>query len=362
VSDSNGYDQEFLDWLTSPAAPLHQVSRQEAEARQQQLTKPLGALGDLERLVIRLAEMQGRACPRADRVAIAVFAADHGVAAEGVSAYPQAVTAQMIANFANGGAAISVAARALDARLRVYNLGTVTEPVPMPGVEHCVIAPQSGNLAVEAAMTPAQLTQAMAVGRRAVESALAESTGVEVFIGGEMGIGNTTAATALAAALLEQPAVALAGPGTGLDSAGILHKVAVIERALALHQPRADRPLELLRCLGGFEIAALCGAYLHCAQRGVPVLVDGFICTVAALIGCRLQPQLSDWLIFSHCSAEPGYAVLLDDLPSWPLLDLGMRLGEGSGAAVALPLLRMACTLHEQMATFDEAAVSGATG
>ncbi|WP_343222647.1 nicotinate-nucleotide--dimethylbenzimidazole phosphoribosyltransferase [Marinobacterium ramblicola] len=355
-----GYDQAFLGWLASPAAELHRQAAIEAERRQSQLTKPLGALGDLERLAIRLAGMQGRACPQAERVAIAVFAADHGVAAEGVSAYPQAVTAQMIANFATGGAAISVAARALDARLRVYNLGTVIELAPMPGVESCVIAPQSGNLACEAAMSKEQLVQAMGVGRLAVERAVDEGDTVDLFIGGEMGIGNTTAATALAAALLEQPAAALAGPGTGLDSSGILHKVAVIERALALHQPRAEQPLELLRCLGGFEIAALCGAYLRCGQQGVPVLVDGFICTVAALIACQLQPGLSDWLIFSHCSAEPGYALLLDNLPSWPLLDLGLRLGEGSGAAVAVPLIRMACTLHAQMATFDEAAVSGA--
>ncbi|GGB98097.1 nicotinate-nucleotide--dimethylbenzimidazole phosphoribosyltransferase [Marinobacterium zhoushanense] len=360
MSCATGYERAFLDWLESPSAPLHRQAVVEAESRQQQLTKPVGALGDLERLAIRLAGMQGKPCPQAERVAIAVFAADHGVAAEGVSAYPQAVTAQMIANFANGGAAISVAARALDARLRVYNLGTVTELAPLPGVESCVIAPQSGNLACEPAMTPAQLARAMAVGRQAVIQASADQP-LDLFIGGEMGIGNTTSATALAAALLEQPAVTLAGPGTGLDSAGILHKVAVIERALALHQPRVEQPLELLRCLGGFEIAALCGAYLHCGQQGVPVLVDGFICTVAAMIACRLQPQLSDWLIFSHCSAEPGYAQLLDNLPSWPLLDLGLRLGEGSGAAVAVPLIRMACTLHAQMATFDEAAVSGAT-
>ncbi|KEA65124.1 Nicotinate-nucleotide--dimethylbenzimidazole phosphoribosyltransferase [Marinobacterium lacunae] len=359
--DNAGYDPAFLSWLDAPVAALDQISRNAAQARQMQLTKPQGALGDLERLAVRLAGMQGRACPGADRVSIAVFAADHGVAAEGVSAYPQAVTGQMIVNFSRGGAAISVAAKALDAHLRVYNLGTVTALEPLAGVEDQVIAPQTGNLAREAAMTQAQLVQAMNVGRLAVEQAQAREAVIDIFIGGEMGIGNTTPATALAAALMGLPVTDLVGPGTGIDGAGIARKVAVIERALALHKPQPVDPLEMLRCLGGFEIAALCGAYLQCAQQGVPVLVDGFICTVAALLGCRLQPQLGDWLLFSHCSAEPGYARLLDHLPSFPLLDLGMRLGEGSGAAVAIPLLRMACTLHAQMSTFEEAAVSGAS-
>lgn len=348
----------FNDWLKLPVAPVSEVHRQRAQQRQQQLTKPPGSLGELEQVAIRLAALQGRDKPAVERVAIAVFAADHGVAAEGVSAFPQAVTAQMIANFSTGGAAICVAARALGAKLRVYNLGTV-EPLPaLPGVEARVIAPQTGNLAAESAMTPAQLETALLVGREAVETLTGEGR-ADLFIGGEMGIGNTTSAAALSAALLQRSAAELVGPGTGLTDAGIRHKVAVVERALALHAAERREPLALLRRLGGFELAALTGAYLHCAKAGVAALVDGYICSVAALLACRIQPGCEDWLLFAHRSAEPGYRWLAEALPSQPLLDLGLRLGEGSGAAVAVPLLGMACSLHAEMATFAEAAVSG---
>ncbi|GAA0697256.1 nicotinate-nucleotide--dimethylbenzimidazole phosphoribosyltransferase [Marinobacterium maritimum] len=341
-----------MSWIEQGAKPIDQPAQRAAQERQQQLTKPMGALGQLEQLAIRLAGMQGRVCPQLERVSIAVFAADHGVTAEGVSAYPQAVTAEMIRNFARGGAAISVAARVLGAQLRVWNLGTVVELEALTGVESRIIAPQSGNLMHAPAMTAAQLQQALDTGREAVLH-----TPAELFIGGEMGIGNTTAATALAAALLEQPVAELVGPGTGLDTDGMSHKCRVIEQALLRHGADRD-PQGLLASLGGFEVAALTGAYLTCAQQGIPALVDGFICTVAALLACRLNPAVADWLLFSHHSAEPGYRLLRQALPSTPLLDLGLRLGEGSGAAMAVPLLRMACSLHEQMATFAEAAVS----
>ncbi|GAA0793351.1 nicotinate-nucleotide--dimethylbenzimidazole phosphoribosyltransferase [Marinobacterium sediminicola] len=341
-----------MSWLEQAVKPLDRTAERAAQERQQQLTKPAGALGVLEQLAIRLAGMQGRVCPRLESVSIAVFAADHGVAAEGVSAYPQAVTAEMIRNFARGGAAISVAARALGAELSVWNLGTVVALETLPGVESRIIAPQSSNLLHEPAMTGAQLQQALDTGREAV---LRSPT--DLFIGGEMGIGNTTAATALAAMLLEQPVKELVGPGTGLDSTGMALKCQVIEQALERHG-NSRAPLMLLASLGGFEVAALTGAYLACAQAGIPALVDGFICTVAALLSCRLNPAVADWLLFSHHSAEPGYRLLSQALPSAPLLDMGLRLGEGSGAALAVPLLRMACQLHAEMATFAEAAVS----
>lgn len=343
-----------LEWLQAPVCQINTAQRQAAQQRQSELTKPAGALGRLEQLAIQLAGLQGRARPQVERVEIALFAADHGVVAEGVSAYPQVVTAEMLRNFARGGAAISVAAQALGARLRVYNLGTVSPLEPLAGVIECSVAPQTANFCQQPAMTPEQLALALAVGREAVT----RLEPCDLFIGGEMGIGNTTAASALAAVLLQQPVSELVGPGTGLDAAGMQHKCAVIERALALHQPDPQAPLELLRCLGGFEIAALVGAYLACAQRGIAVLVDGFICSVAALLACRLQPASAEWMIFAHRSAEPGYAPLAAALPALPLLDLGLRLGEGSGAAVAVPLLRMACALHAGMATFAEAAVS----
>ncbi|MBA4503733.1 nicotinate-nucleotide--dimethylbenzimidazole phosphoribosyltransferase [Marinobacterium marinum] len=341
-----------MSWVDGAVRPLDESALAAARERQQHLTKPAGSLGRLEQLAIRLAGMQGQSCPRLEQVSIAVFAADHGVAAEGVSAYPQVVTAEMVRNFARGGAAISVAARVLGADLRVWNLGTVAALEPLPGVESRVIAPQSGNLLHEAAMTATQLQQALDVGREAV---LCLPT--DLFIGGEMGIGNTTAATALAAALLEQPVADLVGPGTGLDTAGTRHKCQVIERALVRHGTGRE-PLDLLASLGGFEVAALAGAYLTCAQQGVAALVDGFICTVAALLACRINASVADWLLFSHHSAEPGYRLIRQALPSAPLLDLGLRLGEGSGAATTVPLLRMACSLHAEMATFAEAAVS----
>jgi nicotinate-nucleotide--dimethylbenzimidazole phosphoribosyltransferase len=205
-------------------------------------------------------------------------------------------------------------------------------------------------------MSTAQLLLALEAGQA---SALrAHEADCQLFIGGEMGIGNTTAATALACLLLDCAAVDLVGPGTGLDSAGVAHKAEVIELALELHRPAIGEPIEALQRLGGFEIAALTGAYLACAQQGIAVLVDGFICSVAALLAVRLNPDCRDWLLFAHCGAEPGHRRVLKELQGDPLLDLGLCLGEGSGAALAVPLLRLACNLHNEMATFAEAAVA----
>lgn len=342
-------------WMLPTRAPDAQAHA-EALARQTQLTKPPGALGLLESLAVQLAALQGRALPSIARVHIAVFVADHGVADENVSAFPQTVTAQMIDNFAAGGAAISVVARELGATLEVIDLGTVGHSRSTGGVRRERIAPSTANLAQSAAMTAAQLQAALVSGRGAAQRAQAD--GAKLFIGGEMGIGNTTAATALACALLGCAPAALTGPGTGLDAAGVAHKAAVIGRALALHVPHCDSPLEALRRLGGFEIAALAGAYLTCAQLGLPMLVDGYIATCAALVAVRVQPAVRPWLLFAHRSAEPGHAALLDALDARGLLDIGMRLGEGSGAAVAVPLLRLACALHAGMATFAQAGVS----
>lgn len=344
-------------WLDSPAAPVDEAAAAAAAARQAQLTKPPGALGRLEELAVLLAGLQGRERPAVERVRIVVFAADHGVAAEGVSAFPQAVTVEMVKNFARGGAAISVLARALGAELEVVDAGTLRDPGPLPGVVSHRAGEGTANLAREPAMTAAQLGVALEAGHAAATRARA--AGAELFVGGEMGIGNTTAAAALACALLGESPAALAGPGTGLDAAGVARKAAVIERALAVHgAPLAD-PVEALRRLGGFEIAALAGAFITCAQSGVPVLVDGFICGAAALLAARQCPGAARWFVYSHASAEPGHRRMLDALGARPLLDLGLRLGEGSGAAVAVPLLRLACALHAQMATFAEAGVSG---
>ncbi|MDG2525821.1 nicotinate-nucleotide--dimethylbenzimidazole phosphoribosyltransferase [Stenotrophomonas sp. HITSZ_GD] len=343
-------------WHAPPARPDAAIAR-EATARQARLTKPPGSLGRLEPLVIRLAALQGAVCPVVDPAWIAVFAADHGVAAEGVSAFPQAVTGEMLRNFARGGAAISVLARALDAHLEVVDLGTVNDIGPLPAVRRARIAPATANFCTQPAMTADQLDAALQAGADSV--AAARAAGARLYIGGEMGIGNTTAAAALGAALLRLPPEWMVGAGTGLDAQGMAHKAAVIARALAWHAGEHP-PLEWLRRLGGFEIAALAGACVAAAQAGLPVLVDGFIVSVAALLAVRLQPGVRDWLLFSHRSQENGHGAVLDALGAEPLLDLGLRLGEASGAALAVPLLRLACALHANMATFEEAGVSEA--
>ncbi|MCX7192370.1 MAG: nicotinate-nucleotide--dimethylbenzimidazole phosphoribosyltransferase [Proteobacteria bacterium] len=345
------------NWLDQPCAALNETAGLQALERQGQLTKPPGALGQLESVAVILAAMQGAEKPQVDRVQISIFAADHGVAAEGVSAFPQAVTGEMVKNFARGGAAICVLANSLDAKLEVVNLGTVNDPGDLPNVLRAVIAASTANFAVEPAMTKAQLALALQAGRDSVLRA--QQASVQLFIGGEMGIANTTSAAAIACALLQESPQLLAGPGTGLDSHGVAHKAEVIARALALHGLSGDEPLDVLRCLGGFEIAALTGAYLAAAQHGMPVLIDGFITTVAAMLAVQINPDVRGWLLFAHTSAEPGHQRVLDALVAKPLLHLGMRLGEGSGAAVAVPLLRLACSLHNEMATFAEAAVSG---
>ena len=341
-------------WFDDPIPALDAAALAAARARQLQLTKPPGSLGRLEELGVTLAAMQGQQHPQLDKVWISVFAADHGVVAEGVSAFPQVVTAEMVRNFARGGAAISVLAREWNARLEVVNVGTVQPLEDLPGVLDARIGPGTANFVHEPAMSLEQLHDALEAGREAAERAAIG--GAQLFIGGEMGIGNTTSAAAIACSLLGLPAAQLAGPGTGLDADGVAHKSLVIERALA--KQRSDQPLIALQRLGGFEIAALTGVYLRCAQLNLPALVDGFITTAAALAAVRFRPELADWLFYSHCSAEPGHRRLLQALEARPLLDLGMRLGEGSGAAVAMPLLRAAAALHARMATFAEAGVS----
>ncbi|KQZ92307.1 nicotinate-nucleotide--dimethylbenzimidazole phosphoribosyltransferase [Pseudomonas sp. Root562] len=343
-------------WWLAPCKPLDTQVLELAQARQQQLTKPAGSLGQLESLAVQLAGLQGQVKPGLDQVWIAIFAGDHGVVAEGVSAYPQAVTGQMLHNFVNGGAAISVLARQLGASLEVVDLGTVTPSLNLPNVRHLNIGPGTANFVQGSAMTQAQGELALQAGRDSVLRAIA--TGAQLFIGGEMGIGNTTAASALACALLDCPVMHLTGPGTGLNAQGVSHKAQVIERALTLHAAQRGDALLTLFNLGGFEVAALVGAYLACAQAGIAVLVDGFICSVAALVAVRLNPQCRPWLLFAHRGAEPGHRHVLETLNAEPLLDLGLRLGEGSGAALAVPLLRLACDLHGQMATFAEAAVA----
>ncbi len=345
-----------LDWLQHPAKQLDQAARSAAQARQQQLTKPPGALGQLEALAIQLAAMQGKEKPQINNVFISIFAGDHGIAEENVSAFPQLVTAEMVKNFARGGAAICVLAKQLGAKLEVVNLGTAFDTGTLPGVLQCNIGKGTANFARQPAMTEVQLVAAMQAGNDS--AAQAAKFEAQLYIGGDMGIANTTSAAALACALLKHTPQQLAGPGTGLDASGVQHKAAVIARALELHAAQLNDPLEILRRLGGFEIAALTAAYISCAQRGITVLVDGYITTAAALLAVCIQPAVADWMLYAHRSAEPGHILMLNALKAETMLELGMRLGEGSGAGVAVPVLRLACALHNDMATFAEAGVS----
>ncbi|RLU03711.1 MAG: nicotinate-nucleotide--dimethylbenzimidazole phosphoribosyltransferase [Ketobacter sp.] len=349
-------DYRSNPWWAEPASAPSQAMLTAAHERQNQLTKPPGALGRLEQIAIQLAAIQNQLKPNLEQVFISVFAGDHGIVEEGVSAFPQAVTVEMQRNFINGGAAISVLAGELGATLEVVNTGTHAVPEQLPGVIHAPIANQTANFLLEPAMTDDQWQQALALGRASVQRA--HQQGAQLYIGGEMGIGNTTAATAMLAQLADISVAEITGPGTGLNQHGVQHKIKVIRQALAQHAPLLSSPAAISRTLGGFEIAALTGAYIAAAQVGIAVIVDGFICTAAAAAALQLNPSIEPYLFFSHCSAEPGHQRIIEHLGVQPIVDLNLRLGEGSGAATVVPLLRLACALHGKMATFAEAAVS----
>jgi len=352
-------------WWQNDCLAVNEKVKTEALERQGMLTKPPGSLGLLENIAITLASLSGDNRPEIKQPLITIFAADHGVVAQGVSAFPQAVTVEMIRNFVNGGAAISVLAQMNQADLKVVNCGTAFDidfADDYAALINKPVAAGTADLSQQSAMTAEQLEQALIIGQQVVEQG--KKDGIDLFIAGEMGIGNTTPAAALGCAYLSQSAELMTGRGTGIDDTAWENKVQVVEQGLArLGTSNAERsalPAEqILQQLGGFEIAAITGAYIRCAQLGIPVLVDGFITTAAALAACKMNPQVQDWLLFSHQSEEQGHKFMLDALQAKPILNLGLRLGEGSGAATALPLLRQACALHNGMATFAEASVSG---
>lgn len=343
-----------LEELIASIAAVDPGLRAKAQARFDRKTKPVGSLGRIEALACDWCAARGTLTPEMPRNAIVVMAGDHGVVDEGVSAYPQAVTRQMLANFAAGGAAINVLARQVGARLVVVDMGVKDEPTP--GVRDCRVAAGTANFARGPAMTVVQAREAMAHGASVVRELVDEGVGV---IGiGEMGIGNTTAASAVVAALTGVAAEHVVGRGTGVDDAGLARKVDVVRRAVALHEAARGRPLEALACVGGFEIAGLVGVALAAAARRVPVLVDGFISGAAALVAAKLAPAARGYLIASHRSVERGHAVVLEQLGLTPLFDLDLRLGEGSGAALAMPLVDAALRLYAEMATFESAGVA----
>ena len=316
-------------------------------------TKPRGSLGRLEEIAVRIAQLQGVAVPPVPTGAIVVVAADHGVALEGVSAYPQEVTGQMVANFVAGGAAVNVLAREANARLLVVDAGVAT---PCAHVRSVRLGAGTANIAEGPAMPVATAEEALRYGGQLVEELVEDGVGLVAI--GEMGIGNTTSAAALAARYLGVEPGAVCGRGTGLDDAGVARKVAVVERALAANPPGS--PLETLVALGGYEIAMLAGVVIACRRERVPVLLDGFITGAAALAAARIEPIAVEAMIAAHVSPEPGHALLLEALGLRPLLDLGLRLGEGSGAALAIPLVRSSLALLNDMASFDDAGVTDA--
>jgi len=345
-----------LEELVRAVAPLaDDVVAREAQAALDAKTKPRGSLGTLEQLAVRIAVVSGDAQPRPLDPAVVVAAGDHGVAAEGVSAYPREVTGQMLANFRAGGAAVAVLCRQAGARLVVVDAG-VLEPPRVPGILDLSLGRGTANAAVGPAMSRAiavdGVVRGAELGRRLVE----EGAGVVAL--GEMGIGNTTAAAALTAALLGCDPAAACGRGTGLDEAGVARKVEIVHRMLAVNHTAPDDPVGALAAVGGFEVAVLTGVALGAAAGRAVVLLDGFISTVAALVGACVAPPLVGYLVAAHRSPEPGHRLVLDALGLEPLLDLRLRLGEGSGAALALPLLAAARAILVEMSTFADAGVS----
>ena len=307
-------------------------------AREAQLTKPAGSLGRMEGLAEWLGAWQGREVPEVRRPLVAIFAGNHGVTRHGISAFPSSVTQQMVENFAAGGAAINQICIAYDLGLKVFDLA-----LDLP----------TGDITVEPALDEAACAATMAFGMEATAG------GIDLLVLGEMGIGNTTVAAAVAAGLFGGPAADWVGPGTGLDAEGVAHKAAIVQQALACHAGHLDDPLEVLRRLGGRELAAIAGAILAARMSRIPVLIDGYVATAAAAVLWRIDHHALDHCQFGHLSAEPAHGLLLAKLGRKPLLDLGMRLGEGSGAALAAGLVKAAAQIHAGMATFAQAGVSG---
>jgi len=336
--------------------PLDEGAMAEARSRQDLLTKPQGSLGRLEELSIQLAGIQGKPIPQIRHKAVITMAGDHGVVAEGVSAYHQQVTAQMVYNFLGGGAGINVLARQAGARVIVVDMGVAAELEAHPQLISRKVAPGTQNMCLCPAMTAEQAVTSIESGIEVVAAELAK--GLDIVGTGDMGIGNTTASSAICAAMTGKPVAEVVGRGTGIDDKQLEHKVDVVSRALAVNQPDPKEPLDVLAKVGGFEIGGLVGVMLAAAAYRIPVVIDGFISGAAAFIATALAPGLRDFLIAAHVSAEAGHKLLLRHLGLKPLLDLGMRLGEGTGAVLGIILAEAAARILAEMSTFAEAGVS----
>ncbi len=343
----------------APVQPPDAAAAAAARARQDTLTKPRGALGRLEDLSVWVSSCQGQCPPRQfERARVVVFAGDHGVARSGVSAYPPEVTAQMVANIDGGGAAINALAGIAGATVRVADLAVDADAVSEQIGAHKVRR-GSGDIAIEDALTEDETAGAIAAGQRIADEEV--DAGADLLIAGDMGIGNTTAAAVLVAALTNAEPVAVVGFGTGIDDAGWARKTAAVRDALFRTRLVLPDPIGLLRCCGGADLAAMAGFCAQAAVRRTPLLLDGMAVTAAALVAERLAPGARQWWQAGHRSTEPGHALALADLGLDPILDLHMRLGEGTGAAAALPVLRAAVATLSSMATFTEAGVSTTT-
>jgi nicotinate-nucleotide--dimethylbenzimidazole phosphoribosyltransferase len=349
-----------LDTLLTQIEPLDVAAMQAARDRQEALTKPPGSLGRLEEISIRVAGITGQNLPRIRNKVILVMAGDHGVVAEGVSAYPQAVTAQMVLNFLSGGAAINALARHTGARVVVADMGVAADLAPHPDLIVKKIALGTANMALGPAMTRIQAARAVEAGAEIVTGEI--ERGLDLLAPGDMGIGNTTASAAIAAALIGCAPGELVGRGTGVDDLGLQRKLRAVERALEVNSPNPTDALDVLSKVGGFEIGGITGAILAAAAHRRPVVVDGFISTAAAMLAVTLQPRVREYLFAGHCSQELGHRRMMDWLGLEPILDLHMRLGEGTGAALASSLIEAACKLLVEMATFSEAGVAGKSG
>jgi nicotinate-nucleotide--dimethylbenzimidazole phosphoribosyltransferase len=343
--------------LNLPAIPAPDLAAAEAaRARQATLTKPGGSLGRLEDLSVQLAAITGQARLSVARKAVIVMAGDHGVTAEGVSAYPAEVTPQMVLNFLHGGAAINVLARQAQARVVVVDVGVASDLSPMPGLVLRKVAHGTRNMVHGPAMTRAEAEAAIGVGLEVVQAEIAN--GLDLVATGDMGIGNTTPSAAMAAVITGRPVAQVTGRGTGVDDAGLARKVANIERAIAVNRPDPKDALDVVSKVGGFEIAGLAGVILGAAARRVPVVIDGFISGAAALLAVGLRPEVKPYLIAAHQSVEIGHRAVLEFLGLQPLFDLGLRLGEGTGAVLAFNLVEASARVLNEMATFADASVS----
>jgi nicotinate-nucleotide--dimethylbenzimidazole phosphoribosyltransferase len=336
--------------------PLDEAAMRAARARQDSLTKPRGSLGRLEELSIQLAGMKADPLPSVEHKAVIVMAADHGVTLEGVSAYPADVTRQMVLNFLRGGAAINVLAHQARARVTVVDIGVASDFEPLPGLIRRKVMCGTRNLARGPAMTRAEAQQAIQVGIDILQEEAEK--GLDLVATGDMGIGNTTPSSAIAAAMTGLPAAQMVGRGTGIDNTGLEHKRNVIGQALAVNQPNANDAMDVLHKVGGLEIAGLAGVMIAAASRRIPIVLDGFISTASAMIAVGLAPGVREYLIASHRSVEIGHRAMLQHLNLVPLLDLNMRLGEGTGAVLAFHLIEASTRILREMATFEEAGVS----